>query len=153
MHKLLTIVVVASVAIPTLTVAYTPFRSCPNEAPTPETFEIEGCTELPCTITRGQKLVGIGRNLVSPLSTSTVEASIKFYAGGLDLGVTTPPEIADACANGIDSCPLVEGESFDYTFSKDDIQMDIADITVQIRVALVDGAVDIGCIEFDGTIV
>ncbi|XP_058837356.1 uncharacterized protein LOC131693506 [Topomyia yanbarensis] len=153
MYKLLSVVVVIAIVIPTLTLAVTPFRSCPNGAPTPETFEVDGCTALPCTITRGQPMRAVGRNLVSLVSTSTVEAYIDFFLGGLDLGIPTPPEIVDACANGIDFCPLVQDESFDYTFFKEDIQMDVSGITVLIRVGLRDGDVQIGCIEFDGTIV
>lgn len=98
-------------------------------------------------------MLAIGRNIISPVSTSTVEAYIDFFYGGLDLGIPTPPEIVDACANGIDSCPLVTGQAFDYTFQDDSIDVDVSGITVMIRVGLKDGDTQIGCIEFDGTIV
>ncbi|XP_055525691.1 uncharacterized protein LOC129718687 [Wyeomyia smithii] len=150
MFKFLAIAVV----IPVLALANpTPYRTCPNGAPTPATFSVGDCTALPCTIVRGEALSAWGLDIISPASTSTVEAYIEVTLAGLDLDFPIPEDLIDACANGITSCPLVEGQSFDYHFLDENMNLPLGGITVQIRVGLRDGATEISCIEFDGNIV
>ncbi|XP_055526857.1 uncharacterized protein LOC129719501 [Wyeomyia smithii] len=150
MFKFLAIVAI----IPVLALANpTPFRTCPNGAATPTTFSVGDCTALPCTIVRGEPLSAAGLGITSPVSTSTVEAYIEVTLAGLDLEFPIPEDLKDACANGITSCPLVAGQSFDYHYLNDDMNLPLGGITVQIRVGLRDGATEIACIEFDGAIV
>ncbi|XP_058812962.1 NPC intracellular cholesterol transporter 2-like [Topomyia yanbarensis] len=145
---------VVAAIIPVLALASpTPFRTCPNNAPVPETFTVGDCTSLPCPIVRGQPLEAKGGNIISPVSTSTVEAYITVSLAGLDLDFPIPEELVDACANGINSCPLVAGQPFDYVFYDDDMNLPLGGITVQIRVGLRDGATEIACVEFDGALI
>lgn len=144
-------IILAAVLVPALVRPDSvPFRPCPNGAPTPASLEIQGCSALPCIMRRNQSINVEARGIVSPVSTNNVEAFINVFLAGLDLGFPIPSEIADACVAGIQSCPLVEGQPFDYTFNSPITEVPIVGVPVEIRVGLRDGATPIECAVFDG---
>lgn len=94
--------------------AITNFRSCRGGGSLPNTFEIPGCAQAPCTFVEGQNLVATAQ-LTSPYGTNTVTAQLKGYVGSQGADLPLPPNQRDGCANiSGNSCPLAGGANFNY---------------------------------------
>ncbi|XP_055601437.1 uncharacterized protein LOC129750500 [Uranotaenia lowii] len=135
--------------------AFTPVRKCPSGVDLPESVRIQDCTSLPCWLQNGAKIDAIGEGIVSPVTTSTMTTYMTIFFAGLSIDFPPPDGWDDACAKGTapGTCPVQQGDRFDYHLEHPGVTLPLAGVNAIIEVGIrADDGSHVTCLQFDAFI-